>query len=151
MIGTWIWAIILQKRFYDAETRLILDWGDKDYPAAFLLSFFWWLGGQGFQQYLYWLIGQYSTNLSSLSHHTGIWRGIEAVGQTVAWAIQSQKSVNHFTSIGLNLGITVICIVPAWIIISELEHSHEIQVTVAELNGVEMKTEQLEEREAGKN
>ncbi|KAH7205422.1 uncharacterized protein BKA55DRAFT_547139 [Fusarium redolens] len=86
MIGTWIWAIILQKRFYDAETRLILDWGDKDYPAAFLLSFFWWLGGQGFQQYLYWLIGQYSTNLSSLSHHTGIWRGIEAVGQTVAWA-----------------------------------------------------------------
>ncbi|KAM5529570.1 hypothetical protein FOXYSP1_17414 [Fusarium oxysporum f. sp. phaseoli] len=81
----------------------------------------------------------------------GILRGIEAVGQTVAWAIQSQKSVNHFTSIGLNLGITVICIVPAWIIISELEHSHDIQVTDAELNGVEMKTEQLQKREAGKN
>jgi hypothetical protein len=59
--------------------------------------------------------------------------------------------VTHFTSIGLNLGITVICIVPAWIIISELEHSHDIQVTDAELNGVEMKTEQLQKREAGKN
>ncbi|EXA31183.1 hypothetical protein FOVG_17501 [Fusarium oxysporum f. sp. pisi HDV247] len=151
MTGTWLWAIILQKRFYDAETRPILDWGDEDYPATFLLSFFWWFGGQGFKQCLYWLIGQYSTNLSSLSHHTGILRGIEAVGQTVAWAIQSQKSVNHFTSIGLNLGITVICIVPAWIIISELEHSHDIQVTDAELNGVEMKTEQLQKREAGKN
>ncbi|KAF5229119.1 hypothetical protein FANTH_14299 [Fusarium anthophilum] len=107
MIGTWLWAIILQKRFYDAETRPILDWGDEDYPATFLLSFF--------------------------------------------WCTQSQKTVNHFTSIGLNLGITVICIVPAWIIISELEHSYDIQVTDAELNGMEMKTEQLKEREAGKN
>jgi hypothetical protein len=43
MTGTWLWAIILQKRFYDAETRPILDWGDEDYPATFLFSFFWCL------------------------------------------------------------------------------------------------------------
>jgi hypothetical protein len=49
--------------------------------------------------------------------------------------------VNHFINIRLNLGISVIYIVLAWIIMSELEQPHEIQVTDAELNGVEMKTE----------
>lgn len=39
-----------------------------------------------FQQFLYWLVGQYATDLSNLSHHTGILRGVEALGQTVAWA-----------------------------------------------------------------
>lgn len=75
LIGTWIWAIILQKQFYDSPTKVVLDWDDSRYPSAFLLSFFWYFGGQGLQQYLYWLVGQYSVNISSLSHHTGILRG----------------------------------------------------------------------------
>lgn len=35
---------------------------------------------------------------------------------------------NHFVSIGLNFGITLLCIIPTWIVLSELEHSHEVQV-----------------------
>lgn len=37
-------------------------------------------------------------------------------------------------SIGLNFGITVLCILPTWIVLSELEGSHEVQVTEEEVH-----------------
>ncbi|KAK6956918.1 hypothetical protein Daesc_002200 [Daldinia eschscholtzii] len=133
LIGTWIWASILQKRFYDAPVAPVFDWFKGGFGSAYALVFFWQFGGQAFQQYLYWLVGQYATDLSSLSHHTGILRGVEALGQTVAWAMQSEGNANHFVSIGLNFGITVLCIPFTWIVLSELDHTHEIKVTEVQI------------------
>ena len=86
LTGTWIWATILQKEFYDASEAPVFDWFKGGFGKSYALVFFWQFGGQAFQQFLYWLVGQYATDLSSLSHHTGILRGVEALGQTVAWA-----------------------------------------------------------------
>jgi hypothetical protein len=46
--------------------------------------------------------------------------------------MQSEGNANHFVSIGLNFGITLLCVVPTWIVLSELEHSHEVQVIAEE-------------------
>ncbi|KAM0544542.1 hypothetical protein ACHAPJ_011759 [Fusarium lateritium] len=132
LIGTWIWATILQKQFYDADEPPVFDWFKGGFGKSYALIFFWQFGGQAFQQFLYWLVGQYTTDISSLSYHCGILRGFEALGQTVAWAMQSEGNANHFVSIGLNFGITILCIVPTWIVLSGLEHSHEIKVTASE-------------------
>ncbi|KAI0888377.1 MFS general substrate transporter [Annulohypoxylon maeteangense] len=134
LIGTWIWASVLQKRFYDAPEAPVFDWFKGGFGSAYALVFFWTFAGQAFQQFLYWLVGQYATDLSSLSHHTGILRGVEALGQTVAWAMQTEGSANHFVSIGLNFGITVLCIPFTWIVLSELDHSHEVKVTEAQVS-----------------
>ncbi|KAF5690907.1 DUF895 domain-containing protein [Fusarium circinatum] len=132
LMGTWIWASILQKQFYDTEEPPVFDWFKGGFGKAYTLIFFWQFGGQAFQQFLYWLVGQYTTDISSLSYHCGILRGFEALGQTVAWAMQSEGNANHFVSIGLNFGITILCIVPTWVVLSGLEHSHEITVTADE-------------------
>ncbi|KAI9162878.1 Notoamide biosynthesis cluster protein O' [Paramyrothecium foliicola] len=134
LIGTWIWAIILQKQFYDASPPPVFDWFKGGFGKSYALVFFWTFAGQAFQQFLYWLVGQYATNISSLSHHTGILRGFEALGQTVAWAMQSEGNANHFVSIGINFGVLLLCIAPTWIVLSELDHTHEIRVTDADLN-----------------
>ncbi|KAF3041760.1 hypothetical protein E8E12_009046 [Didymella heteroderae] len=129
LIGTWIWASILQNQFYNVATKPVFDWFQGGFGKSYALVFFWQFGGQAFQQFLYWLVGQYATDLSNLSHHTGILRGVEALGQTVAWAMQSEGNANHFVSIGINFGFTVLCILPTWIVLSELEGSHETVVT----------------------
>ncbi|KAJ5107473.1 hypothetical protein N7456_004148 [Penicillium angulare] len=134
LVGTWIWACILQNQFYNAPTAPVFDWFKGGFGKSYALVFFWTFGGQAFQQYLYWLVGQYSTDISSLSYHCGILRGFEALGQTVAWAMQSEGNANHFVSIGLNFGITILCIWPTWIVLSGLEHSHEVQVTVDDVS-----------------
>ncbi|KAI0169187.1 MFS general substrate transporter [Hypoxylon sp. FL1284] len=129
LVGTWVWASVLQSRFYGQQPPPVFDWFRGGFGSAYALVFFWTFAGQAFQQFLYWLVGQYATDLSSLSYHTGILRGVEALGQTVAWAMQSEGNANHFVSIGLNFGITVLCIPFTWIVLSELDRSHEIRAT----------------------
>ena len=49
--------------------------------------------------------------------------------------MQSEGGANHFVSIGLNFGITVLCIFPTYIILNELEGSHETYVAdITEVN-----------------
>ena len=134
LTGTWIWAIVLQHRYYSAAESPVFDWFKGGFGSAYALVFFWTFAGQAFQQFLYWLVGQYTTDLSSLSRHTGILRSFEALGQTVAWAMQSEGNANHFVSIGINFGILLLCIAPTWVVLSELEHSHEIKVTESDAN-----------------
>lgn len=43
--------------------------------------------------------------------------------------MQSEGNANHFVSIGLNFGITVLCIYPTWVILSELEGNAESNAT----------------------
>ena len=87
LTGTWIWATVLQyQNYYDFSESPVFDWFTGGFGKSYALVFFWQFGGQAFQQFLYWLVGQYSTDLSSLSYHCGILRGFEALGQTVAWA-----------------------------------------------------------------
>ncbi|KAL4967074.1 major facilitator superfamily domain-containing protein [Aspergillus stella-maris] len=141
LCGTWIWASILQNQFYyEYPESPVFDWFKGGFGKSYALVFFWTFGGQAFQQFLYWLVGQYTTDLSSLSHHCGILRGFEALGQTVAWAMQSEGNANHFVSIGLNFGITLLSVVPTWIVISELEHSHEVQVVAEDTKTVDNDT-----------
>ena len=49
--------------------------------------------------------------------------------QLTANSMQSEGNANHFVSIGLNFGITLLCVIPTWIVLSGLEHSHEIKIT----------------------
>lgn len=86
LCGTWIWACILQNQFYSMPSAPLFDWFQGGFGKSYALVFFWTFGGQAFQQFLYWLVGQYSTDISSLSYHCGLLRGFEALGQTVAWA-----------------------------------------------------------------
>ncbi|KAK4610596.1 Notoamide biosynthesis cluster protein [Fulvia fulva] len=115
LIGTWIWATILQKQFYDASEAPVFDWFNGGFGKSYALVFFWQFGGQAFQQFLYWL-----------SSHWDL-RGTEALGQTVAWAMQSEGNANHFVSIELNFGVTVLCVLPTWVVLRELEGSCEVQ------------------------
>lgn len=86
VIGTWIWAAILLARYNGEATTPLFDWFEGGFGSAYALVFFWQFGGQAFQQFLYWLVGQYARDLSELSRVTGVLRGFEALGQTVAWA-----------------------------------------------------------------
>jgi len=48
--------------------------------------------------------------------------------------MQSQGNANHFVSIGINFGVLIISILPTWIVLSELDRSHEVVVKQGEIN-----------------
>ena len=41
--------------------------------------------------------------------------------------MQTAPNANGFASVGVNFGMTVICIFPTWMVLSELKSSHEVQ------------------------
>jgi hypothetical protein len=49
--------------------------------------------------------------------------------------MQTAPNANGFVSIGLNFGITLLCILPTWIVLSELKESHEIQAVEETADG----------------
>jgi hypothetical protein len=51
--------------------------------------------------------------------------------------MQSQGNANHFVSIGINFGFTILCIFPTWIVISRLEGAHEVVVSADSVAGDE--------------
>ena len=57
--------------------------------------------------------------------------------------MQSEGGANHFVSIGINFGFTLLCVFPTWLVLSELEGSHELRVTADEANTNAKLDEQL--------
>lgn len=86
LTGTWIAALVLQSNFYGQNPKPVYDWFTVGFNGPYAIVFFWQFAGQAFQQFLYWIVGQYATNMGNLSRGVGILRGVEALGQTVAWA-----------------------------------------------------------------
>lgn len=43
-------------------------------------------------------------------------------------SMQTDENMTHWASIGLNFALTVVCIYPTWLVISELDKTHEVVV-----------------------
>jgi len=41
--------------------------------------------------------------------------------------MQTAPNANGYASVGVNFGMTVLCIFPTWVVLSELKSSHEAQ------------------------
>ncbi|KDQ32397.1 hypothetical protein PLEOSDRAFT_154577 [Pleurotus ostreatus PC15] len=83
------------------------------------------------QTTLFWIIGQ----IIVLSYMTGTLRGVECVGQAVAYGIKSSDTMD-WLSIGLNVGLFVLAIPFAWAVIRKIgvESFKNIESDVASTN-----------------
>lgn len=68
-----------------------------------------------------------------------LWLGRKLISLVLPWNLmliihrmQTAENANGFASIGVNFGMTALCVLPTWIVLSELEGSHEVQETVDE-------------------
>lgn len=61
--------------------------------------------------------------------------------------MQTAPNSNGYASVGVNFGMTLLCIVPTWIVLSELKGSAEVR----EDGGVVSETERHSEAMGGKD
>ncbi|KAJ3547384.1 hypothetical protein NM208_g1541 [Fusarium decemcellulare] len=129
LLGTWIWVTVMQDKYNKMDKPPVWDWFTEGFNTGYPIIWFWVFGGQAFQQFCYWVVGQLSNDIASLNRHCGILRSFEAMGQAIAWGMQSTKA-NHFVSMGLNFGLLVFCIYPTWKVLSELEENTVVMESV---------------------
>ena len=152
-MGLWTWISILRS-IYGDNASIGIDWTDgmhfnRTYPVAFFMNFV----GQGTQNYLYWVVGHFAFSVNNVSSYVGVLRSIEALGQTVAWAITETSSTTSPVSIYINfigLFISIIISIPVIMKLSyESKEKEEIDINE---NGSSTPTLSLEkELEANNN
>ena len=85
LLGSWVWVIILQAQIRKMAEPPVWDWFSDGFNKGWPIVFFWAFGGQAFQQFCYWVVGQLSNDVASLNRYCGVLRSFEAMGQAVAW------------------------------------------------------------------
>ncbi|KZV65317.1 MFS general substrate transporter [Peniophora sp. CONT] len=114
----WIWAAILTKQLADGNPEIDWtsgSWFGRSFPLFVLFD----LVTMATQTMLYWLIGHLSSDFMTLSFMTGFLRGVECIGQAVAYGIKSSAS-SDWISIGFNIGFFIVSIPWAYLVVRKI-------------------------------
>ncbi|PWN87222.1 MFS general substrate transporter [Acaromyces ingoldii] len=81
-----------------------LDWSDPDFARYAMSIVLVFLSQQSAQTYLYWVAAHLSDSLDDVFHLAGAVRGIESLGQCIAYGINASKT-SPIVSVAMNLAL----------------------------------------------
>ncbi|EYE97114.1 MFS general substrate transporter [Aspergillus ruber CBS 135680] len=110
-IGVYIWSIIMQTKFRRHDPGKI-DWDDGLYPTSFLPYFFVQTTGPLSQSYMYWLLSSFATDAQENVRNGAAFRCIEAVGQAVAYGMNTQTESDPLTGFCVTFALLGAAILP---------------------------------------
>lgn len=104
------------------------------------------------QTLVYWILGQFASDVSTNARTGGVFRCWETVGQAVSYGINSKAS-NKFIPFGIYVGLFGIAVPLLWLIIQELPTEKRLVKVVDEDGNVvgdlgQVKPTTVEERPA---
>ncbi|EED20887.1 conserved hypothetical protein [Talaromyces stipitatus ATCC 10500] len=103
-VGVYIWSIIMQVKFNRHNPGKI-DWSDHLYASAFLPYFFVQTTGPMSQSYMYWLLSSFATDAQENVRNGAVFRCIEAVGQAVAYGMNTQTKSSPLIGFCVTFGL----------------------------------------------
>ncbi|OQE94988.1 hypothetical protein PENNAL_c0003G03156 [Penicillium nalgiovense] len=109
--GVYIWSIIMQVKFNRHDPGAI-DWDDGLYPSSFLPYFFVQTTGPLSQSYMYWLLSSFATDAQENVRNGAAFRCIEAIGQAIAYGMNTQTTSNPLIGFGVTFGLLGASLLP---------------------------------------
>ncbi|KAJ5120982.1 uncharacterized protein N7515_008943 [Penicillium bovifimosum] len=109
--GVYIWSIIMQTKFNRHKPGSI-DWDDGLYPSSFLPYFFVQTTGPLSQSYMYWLLSSFATDAQENVRNGAAFRCIEAIGQAIAYGMNTQTTSNPLIGFGVTFGLLGAALLP---------------------------------------
>ncbi|KAJ7578368.1 major facilitator superfamily domain-containing protein [Mycena floridula] len=145
-LALWVWTAIITKQL---EVRQpVIDWTSPMFGRTFALFFLFDWVTMATQTALYWIISQMSDDFIALSYMTGTLRGVECIGQAVAYGVKSNNTTD-WLSVGLNIGFIVVSLPFAWVVIRKIGvvEFEKIKFALAEDETDEPKMQDEKEKE----
>ncbi|KAJ0413501.1 major facilitator superfamily domain-containing protein [Aspergillus carlsbadensis] len=110
-VGVYVWSIIMQVRF-NGNNPGHIDWSDGLYAKSFLPYFFVQTTGPLSQSYMYWLLSSFATDAQENVRNGAAFRCIEAVGQAIAYGMNTQTTSNPLIGFCVTFGLLGISLLP---------------------------------------
>ncbi|CAG8908725.1 unnamed protein product [Penicillium egyptiacum] len=109
--GVYTWSIIMQTKFNRHDPGAI-DWDDGLYASSFLPYFFVQTTGPLSQSYMYWLLSSFATDAQENVRNGAAFRCIEAIGQAIAYGMNTQTTSNPLIGFGVTFGLLGAALLP---------------------------------------
>ncbi|KAJ5408975.1 major facilitator superfamily domain-containing protein [Penicillium cosmopolitanum] len=139
-VGVYIWSIIMQVKF-DHHNPGHIDWDDGIYAKSFLPYFFVQTTGPLSQSYMYWLLSSFATDAQENVRNGAAFRCIEAVGQAVAYGMNTQTTSDPIIGFGVTFGLLGAAIVPMIMLVNSTPDQIPADVVAEQQNAAREKLE----------
>ncbi|EYE95019.1 MFS general substrate transporter [Aspergillus ruber CBS 135680] len=116
-VGVYVWSIVKQVKFNHHNPGHI-DWDDEPYASSFLPYFFVQTTGPLSQSYMYWLLSSFGTSAQENVRNGAAFRCIEAVGQAIAYAMNSQTKSSPLVGFCVTFGLLGAALLPMIILVN---------------------------------
>ncbi|EAU30472.1 conserved hypothetical protein [Aspergillus terreus NIH2624] len=116
-VGVYIWSIIMQVKFNRHDPGKI-DWDEGLFPSAFLPYFFVQTTGPLSQSYMYWLLSSFATDAQENVRNGAAFRCIEAIGQAVAYGMNTQSQSNPLIGFCVTFGLLGASLLPMILLVN---------------------------------
>ncbi|KAK6078895.1 major facilitator superfamily transporter [Seiridium cupressi] len=130
-LAVYIWSIIMQVRFNASDPGAI-DWDSSRYPSSFLPYFFVQTTGPLSQSYMYWLLSSFATDAQSNVRNGAAFRCIEAVGQAIAYGMNTKTSTSPLVGMCVTFGLMAAALGPMIILVNRTPDHIPADVILAE-------------------
>ncbi|KAJ9130960.1 Peroxidase [Pleurostoma richardsiae] len=121
-----IWVMVNLKWFNDQPNDLRLDYAQPT-TARWFATWFPYLiyvvNGWMSQTLVYWVLGQFASDVATNARTGGVFRSWETVGQAVSYGINSKAS-NKFIPFGVYIGLFAVAMPLFWTVLMELPKEH---------------------------
>ncbi|KAL4890096.1 major facilitator superfamily domain-containing protein [Aspergillus ambiguus] len=141
-VGVYIWSIIMQVKFNRHDPGSI-DWEDGLYPAAFLPYFFVQTTGPLSQSYMYWLLSSFATDAQENVRNGAAFRCIEAVGQAVAYGMNTQSESNPLIGFCVTFGLLGAALLPMIMLVNTTPDRIPADVIAEQLEAADTKRDNV--------
>ncbi|KAL2851173.1 major facilitator superfamily domain-containing protein [Aspergillus pseudoustus] len=139
-VGVYIWSIIMQIKFNHHDPGDI-DWNDGLYARAFLPYFFVQTTGPLSQSYMYWLLSSFATSAQENIRNGAMFRCIEAIGQAISYAMNTQTKSDPLTGFSVTFGLLAAALIPMIILVNSTPDQVPADVVGEEQQPDNQKTE----------
>ncbi|KAJ4316311.1 hypothetical protein N0V94_005520 [Neodidymelliopsis sp. IMI 364377] len=117
-LGVYIWSIAMQARFNSNNPGKI-DWDDALYARSFLPYFFVQTTGPLSQSYMYWLLSSFATDAQSNVRNGAAFRCLEAVGQAVSYAMNTQIGTSPMIGFCVTFALMALAFGPMLVLVNQ--------------------------------
>ncbi|KAI4867429.1 duf895 domain protein membrane protein [Hypoxylon rubiginosum] len=126
-----IWVMVNLKWFTDQPSELRLDyahttgqWVSMWFPNMIYVVTCWMS-----QTLVYWVLGQFASDVSTNARTGGVFRSWETVGQAVSYGINS-KVANQFIPFGVYVGLFAVAMPLFWVVLMDLPEESRVLAIV---------------------
>lgn len=134
LMAAWIWDTIRVRNYNRHQPRENpVDWNDSDFGPVFVLFMLNWTSSALWQYIIMYFLGCFTNNPRHAANNAGVFRGLLAVGEAIAFAVDSRK-VAYLIESGIILAFYALGFLTmgylAFFVVEETKYFAEDEVTI---------------------